>query len=202
MNWRTSFLTTTVRLLDIERLGAVLVEGSSFDPETAKKLRRRDFLGILTDRIVMPVMPELEDQDYLTTQAIADYLATHPRLNLDGILFPSAQAFAHPGRNVILFNKSARVLRSEPRFAAGTEAHMLETDSDGTHFCPEIWTREAETLPTNKLLVWTARDEEVQPALELDRSSLEIFDVRGVAYNTISCDVKHVVIPAPAPRKK
>lgn len=39
----------------------------------------------------MPVVPELEETNYLLTQAIADYLSTFERCELDGILFTSAQ---------------------------------------------------------------------------------------------------------------
>jgi hypothetical protein len=40
----------------------------------------------------MPVVPELEETNYLLTQAIADYLSTFEHCELDGILFASAQA--------------------------------------------------------------------------------------------------------------
>jgi len=61
-------------------------------------------------------MPTDEAFDYLITQAIADYLATE--VNLDGIIYPSAQA-GGKGQNVVLFHNAARVKRME--LPPGTE---------------------------------------------------------------------------------
>lgn len=185
-----------LRLLDVERLGSKAVQGSSFDPETTRQLRRRDFLAVLTRRMVMPVMPELEAEGYLTTQAIADYLATNAKLNLDGILFPSAQTDGQKGQNVILFNRASKVLRSEAKYAAGSHAYVLQTDSDGTRFEPEIWTNEDDTTPTTTPPPWFAMEHRQEPTLELDRNVIEIFEIKGVVYNTFSHQVKNTLVPS------
>jgi hypothetical protein len=52
-------------------------------------------------------MPDDEAFDYLATQAIADFLATENDPLLDGIIFRSSQS--KDGRNVVLFQKAARV---------------------------------------------------------------------------------------------
>lgn len=74
-------------------------------------------------------MPDDEAFDYLTTQAIADFLSTENEPRLDGIIFASAQSKG--GRNVVLFHKSARIREME--FPDGTEidAHSGFGTDDG-----------------------------------------------------------------------
>ncbi|MES3030635.1 MAG: RES family NAD+ phosphorylase [Pseudomonadota bacterium] len=81
-------LTRALRLLDVAALGAVFVDGSIFDPTLAAQQKRALFLQTLSTKITRPVMPDAEDFEYLVTQAMADYLADHPDLELDGILLP------------------------------------------------------------------------------------------------------------------
>jgi len=97
-----------LRLLDLTALPEAIKKGSIFDPTYAGQLDRIAFLGSLTRRMTRAVLPDDEALDYLPTQAVADFLATHPTLDLDGILFPSRQA-GGDGLNVILFHKSSRV---------------------------------------------------------------------------------------------
>ena len=96
-----------LRLLDVAALGTVFVEGSIFDPTLAGRSKRAVFLKTLSARVTRPVMPDAEDFEYLVTQAMADYLADHPDLDLDGILFPSVQSRTK-GANVVLFHKASR----------------------------------------------------------------------------------------------
>nr|WP_282103289.1 RES domain-containing protein [Pseudomonas sp. PNPG3] len=51
---------------------------------------RRNFLRYLHRVITLPVLLGLE-RDYLTTQVIAEYLATHCIPQIDGVVFKSAQ---------------------------------------------------------------------------------------------------------------
>ncbi len=96
-----------LRLLDLNALKQVHVEGSIFDPRYARELGRMTFLRRLCDRMARPVMPDDQNFEYLPTQAVADYLATEGRVPLDGILFPSVQA-GNEGLNVVLFQKASR----------------------------------------------------------------------------------------------
>lgn len=107
----------TLQLLDLTALGDVHDEGSIFDPSLKNRLERVAFLRSLGRRITRPVMPDDQDFDYLSTQAIADFLATENEPRLDGIIFQSAQS--KDGRNVVLFHKAAQVEAME--FPEGTE---------------------------------------------------------------------------------
>tara|TARA_R110000868_G_scaffold124226_3_gene328570 strand:+ start:1263 stop:2756 length:1494 start_codon:yes stop_codon:yes gene_type:complete len=123
-------LVRPVRLLDVEALRSVYFDGSIFDAAYLEQLVLVKFLGRLSDRVTMPVMPDDEPTEYLITQMIADYLAQRSVPGLDGILFPSIQC---PGehRNVVLFHHASRVLAMQ--FSEGTEltARQYENTEDG-----------------------------------------------------------------------
>src|SRR5207248_10013811 len=84
-------ITRPLRVLDIEALRKLNVEGSIFDQTYIERLRKAKFLRWLSSRISQPIMPNDEPFDYLPTQAIADFLATRREPELDGILYPSVQ---------------------------------------------------------------------------------------------------------------
>ncbi|MGA8183908.1 MAG: RES domain-containing protein, partial [Terriglobia bacterium] len=60
-------LLRPARLLDVAALRSVYVEGSIFDPKYLQSLERAQFLGRLSDRFALPVMPNDEPLDYLAT---------------------------------------------------------------------------------------------------------------------------------------
>jgi hypothetical protein len=98
-------------------------------------------------------MPDDEAFQYLPTQAVADFLATQTEVQLDGIIFPSAQV-AGQVMNVVLFHKAARVeMLDIPR---GTEitARTGHHEEDG-------WETEYEVI------------EEVPPAQEKTKKKQE-----------------------------
>jgi hypothetical protein len=106
-----------LRLLDLTALDSVRDGGSIFDPTLKERLERVAFLQSLGARMTRSVMPDDEAFDYLPTQAIADFLATENEPSFDGIIFSSAQSKG--GRNVVLFQKAARV--AELKFPQGTK---------------------------------------------------------------------------------
>ncbi|PPU30572.1 hypothetical protein XcyCFBP4188_22215 [Xanthomonas hortorum pv. cynarae] len=134
--------------------------------------------------MVMPVMPEHEDNGYLITQAIADFLATHPKLDLDGILFRSVQyqgPGAQQGRNVVLFNKASRVASSGTEESPTSHVQLFESDEYGDHWNPEIRVMHPEDL--TQVPRWFDQDERTV-ALEIDLNELEILEVKGVNFTT------------------
>lgn len=103
-------LLRPVRLLDIDALKSLLVEGSLFDLGHADRLQHAAFLRSFSWRFTQPVMPDHEAFEYIPTQAVADYLANEVEPPLDGILYASPQS-ALTGKNVALFHRSSRVER-------------------------------------------------------------------------------------------
>jgi len=200
-------LARSVRLLDVAGLGRVFVEGSIFDPTLAAQQKRALFLQTLSTRITRPVMPDAEDFEYLVTQAMADYLADHPSLDLDGILFKSVQSRTK-GSNVVLFHKASRAalfdLPPGSAVRANYYAGHWEEDPDDT---PPMWTVR-EVIPVPRTNTDASRDplssiadhfasgwfdEEADPrpiSLRLDPASLVVHHVSGVRFTTHTTPVK------------
>jgi hypothetical protein len=123
-------LLRPVRLLDIEALQSVLVEGSYFDPEHLGRLQHAAFLRSFSARFTRPVLPDHEAFEYVTTQAIADFLAHETDPLLDGILYSSAQSGLQ-GANVALFHKASRVEQLQVPAGATHDVHFgWETEDD------------------------------------------------------------------------
>lgn len=175
-----------LRLLDLTALAGVAASGSVFDPGTAERLSRAMFLASLSARIARPVMPDDEPFDYLATQAIADYLATDPDLDLDGIIFPSVQA-AGTVMNVVLFHKAAglepidlpkgtRISARSGRWEDGgfeADFEVLEmTSPRGDKADRTAWPIEPQTDEP--------RDRD--PALRIVQDSLEVHMIKAVSY--------------------
>ncbi|RKS95593.1 RES domain-containing protein [Flavobacterium limicola] len=120
-------LMKTLKVLDLSALTSTLVIGSIFDETYADRLSRIMFLRNLSQRMTRPVMPDDEHSEYLTTQVVADFLSSE--LELDGIIFPSAQS--HRGLNVTLFHSASRVFVLE--YPDGTDiiADLTEWNDEG-----------------------------------------------------------------------
>jgi len=179
-----------VRLLDLEKLAAVAApEASVFDTEAVRPIAIRQFLRVLAERMVMPVMPETAHQDYLATQAIADYLAAHTEMNVDGIIFPSVQT-GGADRNIVLFNKASGVRYADSRRSSLSFASLIEYDGDQRIDWPELVTKagfEDEEDP-----IWRFDlERKNEPLLRLDRESLTIETVTAVAFTSTTRSVRH-----------
>jgi hypothetical protein len=123
-------LLRPLRLLDIEALKSLLVEGSFFDPEYMGRLQRAAFLDSFSIRFTQPVMPDHEAFEYIPTQAIADYLANEVEPQLDGILYASPQS-GGAGKNVALFHRASRVeQRATPHGMTSFVSFGIETEDD------------------------------------------------------------------------
>lgn len=96
-------LTRPVRVLDFLALDEAYEASplSKFDPTYEEKMGRRIFLKSLHSKITVPVLPN-QEQEYLATQVMAEYLATQFVPPLDGVLFASVQV--RKGTNLTLFN--------------------------------------------------------------------------------------------------
>lgn len=189
----------SLRLLDIQRLILIDGVGSLLDPATYDRVTRRDFLKKLVRKIVRPIMPEHEDEDYLITQAVADFLSTHEQLNLDGILFASAQLdpktrLEKDGRNIVLFNKSSKIdsQNDEGGPFAEWETHFNLWDYDDyqVKLDPVLVTESVK--PEVRLPLGMSRGKKLLgPALTLDRDTIQIHRVQGVSFTTTATDIAH-----------
>jgi hypothetical protein len=96
-----------LRLLDLPKLDKLGEPLSRFDEDYIERLSYQRFIRGFHDEIKRAVIPGRETLDYLSTQAVAEYLWTRPD-PLDGIVFGSAQiSGAH--KNVVLFPHACAV---------------------------------------------------------------------------------------------
>jgi hypothetical protein len=174
-----------LRLLDLTALEDVHQTGSIFDPDYARLLERMAFLKTLGLRMARPVMPDDQEMEYLPTQAIADYLSTEAKVELDGILYPSVQS-GGGGLNVVLFHKAARC--AELDIPKGTEVnartHLYSEDG----YEPDFSVIE-EVPPPGEKDHSGKEDSNFFDLIASGWSELEEFDPR---YETLRIDIDSV----------
>ncbi|QRY32356.1 RES domain-containing protein [Variovorax sp. PDNC026] len=182
-------ITRPLQLLHLSRLRGLKLDEtlSLFDPKSVTGAQRRDFLRVLSEQMVMPVMPDLEEREYLLTQVISDYLATHPATSLDGIIYPSAQLGpnmqSEVSGNVVLFAKSSFVRNADAgRNTASFSLWEYEEDGPGKYPNPEIQITKG---PSKVDCASDARPE----SLALLYDQIKIHQVKGVQYQTWSDEV-------------
>jgi hypothetical protein len=184
-----------LRLLDVVALRSIFVRGSVFDRSYIRRLEKAKFLERLSNRIIIPVMPEDEPADYLITQAIADYLSGFSTPSIDGLIFRSVQS-AVPGSNVMLFHKSSRVKLMD--IPAGTEITTRLEGWDDDDPVPDyfVW----ENAPAQEearqeadhvsLFFDSSRDTDSrEPTLQMDPTSIKVHHIRGASFATDEFDV-------------
>ena len=131
-------LTRPVRLLDVTALASVPVNGSVFDSDYINRLEKAKFLGTLSGLITRPVMPDNEHSEYLITQVIAEYLAGRSDLELDGLLYRSAQG-EDTGDNVMLFHRASRVELSDVSDDTQIQVDVGDWTEDGWETNYWVW---------------------------------------------------------------
>jgi hypothetical protein len=197
-------LLRAVRLLDVEALKSVNVEGSVFDRDYIHQREKAKFLEWLSHRITMPVMPEHEPFEYLPTQVVADFLAADQDLSLDGILYPSVQV-DEAQRNVVLFHKAARIQELDiPKgtdFSVSADGNAGEGEGVGYYTVyeevpPEEPPAAVEEDPIASILPGGAIGpyfpEEYDPrvvTLRLNESAVEAHYIKRVTFETDAASV-------------
>ncbi len=194
-------LAETRRVLDVDALESVLVEGSLFDPTFVGRLGRGAFLARLARRIRMPVMPDDEANEYLITQVMADYLAERVEPPLDGIAYSSAQG-VDGAVNVALFNGSARVADGPVVPGGVRDVHQSGGyDDEPVHWV--VWTEidsaaTVEVEPPPAPFAYVAPPAPSAPfdlrpvSLTLDRASLQVHEVRRIDVTTEASAVQEM----------
>lgn len=184
-----------LRLLDIDALRSVFVDGSVFDASYIGRLEVAKFLKSLAAKMTMPVMPDDEPSEYLITQVIADFLASRTELKLDGILYPSVQQ-GGDGQNLVLFRAASRVAELEIPEGTDITVQLESFDDDGVE--PDYAVAEKVPAPVASPLeqsptpLWAhtfhdpfaAPTDERLPALALDVETLAVHHVDAIVFKT------------------
>ncbi|WP_343699137.1 RES family NAD+ phosphorylase [Caulobacter sp.] len=191
-----------LRVLDVEALENLYVDGSLFDPAFGRRLELAKFLERLANRIRMPVMPNDEATDYLATQAMAEYLADRLDPGLDGVVYGSAQGVAG-AFNVVLFHHAAMVEPGPPHVGAVDVWHPQAEDAVfPAHYTvwsePEPPVAPEAAQPATFMPLLAFFEEPVidrEPTLRLDRDSLTVRLVKAVKVCTEDFEVERRVSP-------
>ena len=184
-------LLQRVRLLDFDALAEFYYEGYHFDPEYATSRGRWAFLSQLIHEISRPVMPEDEEEQYLPTQVVAEYLANRLDPRFDGIIYRSPQT--GKGRNVVFFNHACSVKPDDLPEAIDVWCEPLQVDSDGgiddtirvLEAAPHDPDRRISPSGTDTNSTDSITDLRVSetPTLELDLKSVCVMDINRVCYD-------------------
>lgn len=192
-------------ILNLNRLQDLFVTGSFFDPNHIEELSRASFLKQLVVELSSPVLPGNEEQEYLPTQFLAEYLAQIEGLSLDGVMFKSSQVSSE-GHNVVLFNNTCGL--ESYKLSKDTEIKITfgQGNPDDNDRTITIW----ESLPPEKEqheddsrvslfshfmdgasdTLDVDDDEDLKEVvLKLDLESVKIHEILGVKYNMTSIDV-------------
>lgn len=127
-------LLKPIRVLDFQLLEECYHEQplSYFQPDFSEKMSYRKFLSRLHSKIRLPILPGNENE-YLVTQVLAEYMATiiHPRI--DGVIFSSVQH--QDGLNLVLFGHILDIqLNSDRESIMGHNSSLkLREDSVRVH---------------------------------------------------------------------
>ncbi|HEL4235698.1 TPA: RES family NAD+ phosphorylase [Stenotrophomonas maltophilia] len=177
-------LIRELRLLDLDALSKINVDPnlSFFNERAVIDIGRRDFLAQLCEQLVVPVVPQDEGSSYVVTQAIADYLATHKELAIDGIIFRSAQIHSQhsspSGKNVVLFHKASKVVKGDKDVSGSRNAEVIESDDDGgIHVSPRVVIDETKEA---FLHLGPFEPDQRKPSLEIDFDSLTLHTIKAV----------------------
>jgi RES domain-containing protein/HEPN superfamily RES-like protein len=179
-------LLRPLKLLDLEALLSLEVNGSFFDPRYLSSLQRADFLGFLSQEMAKPVMPDDEQFSYLPTQVIADYLA-NGRIHLDGIIYPSVQG-KDGLRNIVLFHEAAKVkdFVIPPHTELSANA-TLDPDHDTSYWVFETTDgSKAKKAGKSKMPRTPSRFDEQDYrdlTLELNHETVQVHYVRGITFD-------------------
>lgn len=185
-------VTRPLRVLDLTALENAVEEGSIFDPTLRRRQERVAFMRSLGRLMTRPVMPDDEALEYLSTQAVADFLATENDPPLDGILFPSVQA--KEGQNVVLFHKAAKVEVMD--LPPGTEVVVhkcfdFDDESGSDYEVTEEIPLEMRVVSKTKVQDWLSlpplghggTSEDARPAsLSVDLASIVVHDIAWAHY--------------------
>ncbi len=197
-------LRRQVRLLSVCALQSVMVQGSKFEPAHQARLRHADFLRLISARISRPVLPIHQEEAYLVTQAMADFLAFELAPGFDGMIFPSTQSDA--GDNVVLFQGAARVEFLPSTVGARVEADLEFMGEDGPEpdFRVVEWINDPKAPPPALVEepTFSAAERELPPVtLHLDRKSLRAHFIERVHYESQEHEVTRSTHDLSEPRE-
>lgn len=182
-----------MRILDLSALSSLSeVGGSIFDDQVAMLNDKANFMRTLSRKLTLPVTGKNPDNEYLITQAVAEYLSQSEENKLDGISFNSTQHPRNKGKtathqNVMLFSKSARIKGAEHN----SRSYLIElyenAEDDYWFFNPTLKLLEGSKRSKNSFSYFS---DKLNPSLEIRADQIVIHKVKGVSYDTKQTEIR------------
>ena len=123
-------LEQTVELLDLDSLADIL-EGSLFTDDFFRTSTLARFLRHLVARLSRPILPHEEEQEYIPTQIVAEFLECSSTPRLQGVTYRSSQRGSSGSPqtpvddyNIVLFNSASKVKPYNPSFEPGSGMYV------------------------------------------------------------------------------
>jgi len=176
-----------MRILDISALSGLReVGGSIFDDQVTVLNDKANFMRTLSRKLTLPVTGKNPDNEYLITQAVAEYLSQSEENKLDGISFNSTQHPRNKGettmhQNVVLFSKSARIKGAEPNSRSYQVELYENAEYDHWFFNPTLQPLEGNKRNKHSFSYFS---DKLEPSLEIRADQIVIHKVKGVSYDT------------------
>lgn len=181
-------LIRPLRIFNVSALDSLkFTTGSIFDSKTHIAQERTAFLKTFSRKLTLPVFGKNQDNEYLTTQAIAEYLSVSTQYNLDGISFKSTQveegkATGDDDYNVVLFNKSSKVEYAKDSRRKYRVELYENVEDDIYMFNPSIRLIKDPKFDIEEFYLSFPTIN--GPSLELVSDSMKFYKVKGVQYQT------------------
>lgn len=117
-------LNRPLRIFDFVSLDKIYTRGavSYFADNYLDESHRKAFLRRLHATISYPVLPD-DENEYVVTQVIAEYLLSQFPSELDGVIFHSAQRREEDARNIVIFTGALSAIDFQP---SSVQVHELE----------------------------------------------------------------------------
>ncbi|MFS7198685.1 RES domain-containing protein [Rahnella inusitata] len=181
-------LLRPLRIFNVSALNSLkTTTGSIFDSKTHIAQERTAFLKTFSRKLTLPVFGKNQDNEYLTTQVIAEYLSVSTQYNLDGISFKSTQVeegktTGDDDYNVVLFNKSSSVEYAKDSRRKYRVELYENVEDDIYMFHPSIrLIEDGKRNNDDHFMSFLTND---GPTLELMSDSMRFYKVKGVYYQT------------------
>ena len=173
-------IISPMRVMDLSVFREVYQELSIFDPDYQSKVSRLKFLRRFEDEVSRPIIPGDELLEYIPTQALVEYLASHFEPKIDGLIYSSTQTNG-AGRNIVIFNHAAHIKQVIHNDGDNKGSRRFEVMWSPSHSNYSIYETEDDEkgIQIEKLQV---SEEIIEPTLQLVDGSLKIHLITGLSH--------------------
>lgn len=165
-----------IRLLDVDGLRKAYGKHIRKGPD--KDINAR-FVENFSSQVMTPIVPENESTEYIITQVVSDYLSSRSDIDINGLLYKSAQLDVKSSNNIVLFHRSSKVKSLDDN----EETDSLITKIESSRF--DVLKKEELIEKRNFYKEHYIADDQSKdhdPTLELDINSISLYQVKNAEF--------------------